>query len=249
MLFQGGLPDREPGQRPWNRYPIFNAHSSNKLSMTVNLKTSEGLEIFKRLVSKSDVLVENNVTETMGKLGISYEMLKEQKNDFIMMRMPAYGSTGPYSNYRAFGVHIEGVIGHSVMRGYTDMDPSSNTAVYVADAAGGAQGAFAVLAALNYRRRTGKGSACGVVVDRKRPALFRGDVHGLLHEQPQPGAFGQPASLRSPGLLSLQRRGPVAEHHHLQRRGMGRLPQSPGRPYVGRGRQVLRRHRPPPQPG
>ena len=157
MLFQGGLPDREPGQRPWNRYPIFNAHSSNKLSMTVNLKAPDGLEIFKRLVSKSDVLVENNVTETMGKLGISYEMLKEQKNDFIMLRMPAYGSTGPYSNYRAFGVHIEGVIGHSVMRGYTDMDPSSNTAVYVADAAGGAQGAFAVLAALNYRRRTGKG--------------------------------------------------------------------------------------------
>ena len=71
--------------------------------------------------------------------------------------MPAYGSTGPYKDYRALGVHIEGVIGHTLLRGYADMDPSASTPAYVADAAAGTQGAFAVLAALHYRKRTGQG--------------------------------------------------------------------------------------------
>jgi crotonobetainyl-CoA:carnitine CoA-transferase CaiB-like acyl-CoA transferase len=52
---------------------------------------------------------------------------------------------------------MEGVAGHTLLRGYPDMDPSATTAVFMADATAGTQGAFAVLAALNYRKRTGKG--------------------------------------------------------------------------------------------
>ena len=157
LLLFGGMPGRTPGARPWNRAPLFNAHARNKLSMTVDLARPRGLEIFERLVEISDVFVENNATETMDKLGISYERLREIRSDFIMLRMPAYGNSGPYSRYRALGNHIEGMIGHSMVRGYPDMDPSATTPVFVADAAAGTQGAFAVLAALNYRRRTGKG--------------------------------------------------------------------------------------------
>ncbi|MCH7606597.1 MAG: CoA transferase [Chloroflexi bacterium] len=153
----GGTPNRLPGARPWNRYPIFNAHARNKLSMTVDLLRPGGMDIFKRLVRISDVFVENNPTETMEKLGISYQLLQEQNPEIIMLRMPAYGNSGQYKNYRAYGLHIEGVIGHTLMRGYTDMDPSSNSASLMSDAAGGTQGAFAVLAALHYRKRTGKG--------------------------------------------------------------------------------------------
>ena len=155
--FMGGLPNREAGKRPWNRQPMFNAHARNKRSMTVDLLKPEGKEIFKRMVAVSDVLVENNPTETMGKLGISYDELRKINPGFIMLRMPAYGNDGPYQNHRSLGVHIEGVIGHTLLRGYSDMDPSSNTQVYMADAAAGAGGAFAVVTALNYRRRTGKG--------------------------------------------------------------------------------------------
>ncbi len=156
-VFIGGYPDRQPGDRPWNRCPIFNPHARNKRSMTLDLSQPKGMEIFKDLVRVSDVFVENNVVERMDQLGIGYAMLKELNEDIIMLRMPAYGTTGPYRNYRALGVHIEGVIGHTLLRGYTDMDPSANTAVYMADAAGGSHGAFAVLAALHHRRRTGKG--------------------------------------------------------------------------------------------
>ncbi len=155
--FIGGMPNREGGARPWNRYPLFNAHARNKLSMTVDLLRPEGKDIFNRLVAISDVLVENNPTETMQKLGISYDELKKINPAFIMLRMPAYGNTGPYQNHRSLGIHIEGVIGHSLLRGYTDLDASANTQVYMADAAAGVGGAFAVACALNHRRRTGEG--------------------------------------------------------------------------------------------
>ena len=155
--FVAAMPGREPGKRPWNRYPLFNAHGRNKLGITVDLTQPSGMDIFKRLVAVSDAFVENNVTETMDKLGISYEMMREINPRIIMLRMPAYGNTGAYRNYRSLGVHMEGVIGHTIVRGYEDMDQSSSTNVFAADAAGGAQGAFAMLAALHFRKRTGKG--------------------------------------------------------------------------------------------
>ena len=156
-LYSGGVPGRVPGARPFNRSPMFNSHARNKRSMTVNLLDAGGRAIFDRLVAVSDVLIENNPTETMDKLGISYDTLRAVKDDIIMLRMPAYGNTGPYRNYRAHGVHIEGVVGHTMLRGYPDTDPSYNTTVLMSDAAAGAQGAFAVLAALHHRKRTGQG--------------------------------------------------------------------------------------------
>lgn len=156
-LYSGGVPGRVPGERPFNRSPMFNSHARNKLSMTVNLRDPGGREIFNRLVAVSDVLIENNPTETMDKLGISYPSLQAVKDDIIMLRMPAYGNSGPYCNFRAHGVHIEGMVGHTALRGYADTDPSYNTTVLMSDAAAGAQGAFAVLAALRHRQRTGAG--------------------------------------------------------------------------------------------
>ena len=155
--FVAAMPGREPGRRPWNRYPLFNAHGRNKLGMTVDLTQPSGMDIFRRLVAVSDAFVENNVTETMDKLDISYEMMREVNQRIIMLRMPAYGNSGAYRNYRSLGVHMEGVVGHTIVRGYEDMDQSANTNVFAADAAGGAQGAFAMLAALHFRKRTGKG--------------------------------------------------------------------------------------------
>ena len=125
--------------------------------MTVDMLRPEGKEVFNRLVAVSDVLVENNPTETMEKLGISYESLTQIKSDFIMLRMPGFGNSGAYKNYRAVAPMNEDVAGHNTLRGYTDMDPTGVTSVYAADAASGAGGAFAILSALNYRRRTGKG--------------------------------------------------------------------------------------------
>ena len=106
------------------RFAIFQSHARNKLSMTVDLRRPEGLEIFHRLLRVSDVFIENNVPETIEKLGLTYQELIKVRPDLIMLRMPAYGLDGPYKNYRSFGTQLECTAGHTWLRGYTDMDPS-----------------------------------------------------------------------------------------------------------------------------
>jgi len=152
-----GYPQWDPGDRPWNCYPIFQAHGRNKLSCTMDLRQVKGQELFKKLVAKSDIVVENNPPETMEKLGITYEALKAVKPDIIMVSMPGYGSTGPHRNYRALGANLDESCGHTWLRSYRGMDPSSASYILGSDASAGAHGAFAALAALRYRKRTGKG--------------------------------------------------------------------------------------------
>jgi len=150
-------PNWDPGEKPWNRYPVFQAHGRNKLSCTMDLRKPRGLELFKRLVSKSDLVVENNPPETMEKLGITYEALKEVKPDIIMISMPGFGTTGPYRNYRALGVNLDQAAGHTWLRRYRGTDPSSASTILFSDATAGAHAAFAAMAALRYRNRTGEG--------------------------------------------------------------------------------------------
>ncbi len=172
LAWAGGYPNNEPGERPWNHCPTFVSLYRNKKSFTVDLRRPEGMDILRRLVEKSDVVYENNATGTMEKLGITYDWLKSIKEDIIFVRVPAYGSTGPYSTARALGVHLEAVMGHTLLRGYDDADPSSNTAIYSGDYLAGAQGAFAVMAALWHREKTGKGQLIEVAQAENASAMF-----------------------------------------------------------------------------
>ena len=153
----GGYPNNDPGARPWNYNPTFVQLYRNKKSFTVDLRTEEGKAIFGRVVAQSDVLVENNATETLEGLGITYDWLRTFKDDIIMVRIPAYGSTGPYNQARALGVHLESVLGHTLLRGYTDSDPSDNSPIFSGDYLAGAQAALAVMMAVWHRNRTGEG--------------------------------------------------------------------------------------------
>ena len=150
-------PDHDPNPRAWNRVPAFNSHARNKLSMTMNIMTPEGHEMLEELVAISDVLVENNVPETLEKAHCTYDELVKVNPSLIMLRMPAYGLSGSYKNYRSFGTHMEGFVGHHYLRGYTDADPSMTGEAYTADAAAGILGAYSMLMALRHRRRTGEG--------------------------------------------------------------------------------------------
>ena len=120
------FPDRDPGDRPWNRSPSFNSHARNKRSMSIDIMQPEGEEMFRRLIAVSDVLVENNVPETIERAHATYEELSKINPELIMLRMPGYGLSGPYKNYRTLGTHMEGMTGHHYIRGYQDMDPSND---------------------------------------------------------------------------------------------------------------------------
>ncbi|MCH7553272.1 MAG: CoA transferase [Chloroflexi bacterium] len=150
-------PDRDAGERPWNRSGYFNFAARHKHSMTVDLRRPEGLEVVKRLASVSDVVVDNNRFGTMRNLGISYESLREVRPDIIYLAAPAFGNTGPYAGVRGFGANTEAVVGHTWLRGYPDADPSMTYVIFHSDAAAGATAAFAVIAAVHHRDRTGEG--------------------------------------------------------------------------------------------
>jgi crotonobetainyl-CoA:carnitine CoA-transferase CaiB-like acyl-CoA transferase len=138
----------------------------------MDLRRPEGMQIFRRLVERSDVVYENNATGTMEKLGITYDWLRGAKPDIIFVRAPAYGSSGPYADARALGVHLEGVMGHTLLRGYDDADPATTTAVYSGDYLAGCQGALAVLAALRARERTGQGQLVELGQAENAAAMF-----------------------------------------------------------------------------
>ena len=137
---------------------MFNCHARNKLSMTVDLRTPEGLETVKRLVLCSDAVVDNYSAGVMDRLGLSYDVLRQWKPDIVVMQMPAFGLSGPYMKTQAFGIGVEGPCGFTALRGYAD-DPDHQQVPSVVhmDTASGPGSAFALLSALHYRDRTGEG--------------------------------------------------------------------------------------------
>jgi crotonobetainyl-CoA:carnitine CoA-transferase CaiB-like acyl-CoA transferase len=153
----GGYPDRDPGERPWNRFPWFNCTSRNKLGMTVDLRKPSGREVLRRLVRLSDAVVENNTPGSLERMGITYDWLREIKPDIVFVRLSSFGQDGPYRDYRALGLQTDAFCGHDILRRYRDRDPSYNTWAVPSDYAGGVSAAIACLMALIHRKRTGQG--------------------------------------------------------------------------------------------
>jgi crotonobetainyl-CoA:carnitine CoA-transferase CaiB-like acyl-CoA transferase len=155
--YAGAYPEREPGRRPWNRHPMFNPHARNKLGMTIDLSRQRGRDLFLKLVGISDVLIENHSARFMENLGLTYAVLVQSKPDLIMVSMPAFGMSGPYKYYQGFGINVESVCGLTWLRSYPDADPTETSTTLHMDAVSGAGAAFAIMAALYHRRRSGKG--------------------------------------------------------------------------------------------
>ena len=160
-LAEQGVPTRlaggDPGLDPWNRSAAFNSHARNKRSMACNIMTAEGREALLRLVSHCDVLVENNVPVTMDKAGITWEELHAANPRLIWLRMPALALEGPNRDFRAFGLHVEAMVGHTHLRGYPGESPELLSESLASDGIAGVQGAVAVSMALRHRERTGQG--------------------------------------------------------------------------------------------
>ena len=146
----------ESARHPWNCSPNFNAVNLNKQSITLDLQTPEGIDIFRRLVPFADVVAENFSPRVLGNLGIDYEALKQIKPDIIVCSLSAYGHTGPYANVPGIGGTIEPTSGMSSLLGYVD-GPPLNSGVMFPDAVAGFYGFGAIVTALHHRNRTGEG--------------------------------------------------------------------------------------------
>jgi benzylsuccinate CoA-transferase BbsF subunit len=146
-------PDRQPGP---NRSGYFNQFNQGKRSVAIDLKTSEGLDLARRLVACSDVVAENFAAGVMDRLGLGYAALQAVKADLIMIALSGYGATGPEHTFVSYGPAQVPLSGMSSLTGYRDWPPM-HVGISYGDPNGGVHGAFAVLAALWHRDRTGEG--------------------------------------------------------------------------------------------
>lgn len=153
----GTYPEKDPGERPYDRTALFNWHSRNKLSACMNLDTAEGHAAVIELIKVSDVLVENNSNGTLEKLGLGHERLLELNPRLIVARMPPLGMAGPMSDYLGYGPNFNSLVGIAAMDGYEGEEADSAGENYHMDEAAPAGLAFAVMAALLDREHTGIG--------------------------------------------------------------------------------------------
>ena len=151
------FPNRPKTDRPYDCNPGFNLENRNKYGITLDLQAPEAKVILKKLVKISDVLVENYSPRVMPKLGLDYPVLKEVNEKLIFMSLPALGGTGPDRDYLAFGQTIDCMSGMAYLTGYMGEDPMLESGLSYGDPLSGMNAAFAVVSALLYRRRTGKG--------------------------------------------------------------------------------------------
>jgi crotonobetainyl-CoA:carnitine CoA-transferase CaiB-like acyl-CoA transferase len=146
-------PDMEPGL---NRAGHFNQWNQGKKSVAVDLSQPTGIEIVKEFVASSDVVVQNFGTGVLDRLNLGYDVLKEINPRIILASISGYGQSGPYSKYMAYGPAIGAVTGLSVATGYIGGEPEE-LGISLPDPTAGITAAFAIVAALDNRRRTGKG--------------------------------------------------------------------------------------------
>lgn len=101
------------------------AMSRNKKSLTLDLHKEEGTQIFKRLIEKVDVLIENFRPGTLEKWGVGYDVLKQINPNLVMVRVTGYGQTGPLSKMAGFGTPATAFSGFTSIQGFRDRHPVS----------------------------------------------------------------------------------------------------------------------------
>ncbi|MEU6641946.1 CoA transferase [Saccharomonospora sp. NPDC046836] len=148
--FSGG----EPGH---NRSGYFADRNSSKRSITVNLKSAEGREVARSLIRASDVVVNNFTPGVMDRFGLGWADVRQFKPDIVYLAMSMQGATGPSSAELGYGMTIGALVGLQHLTGLADDEPVGTGTNYPDHIPNPGHAAFAVLAALRHRRRTGEG--------------------------------------------------------------------------------------------
>ena len=130
--------------------------NAGKLSISLNMKTAQGVDIARRLAAVSDVVAENFSGRVMPSWGLDYDSIRAINPSVIMLSMSGFGRTGPWRDRVSYGQTLQAWSGFTELTGFPDTDPSGPASAY-SDAVGGMAGAQATLLALLHRARTGRG--------------------------------------------------------------------------------------------
>jgi len=142
----------------------FHHLNLNKKDLTLNLKTAEGLAIFKELVKRADVVVQNFSPGTMERLGLGYDVLRELNPGIIYAALSGFGQYGPYSPRGSYAAVAEAMSGHTRLTGdkVNPEGPPIDMAQALGDLGPGTMAAMSIIAAIRYRDKTGVGQMIDV---------------------------------------------------------------------------------------
>jgi crotonobetainyl-CoA:carnitine CoA-transferase CaiB-like acyl-CoA transferase len=160
---------------------VWLSEARNKKSVTLDLRRTEGKEIFRKLVAQSDVVLENFRPGTLERWGLGYEALQELNPGLIMLRVSAYGQTGPYKDRPGYARIAHAFSGLSFLASEPGAKPVMPGSTSLADYFSGLYGAVGVLLALRSRDKTGRGQYIDIglyesifrILDELAPAYGR----------------------------------------------------------------------------
>jgi CoA:oxalate CoA-transferase len=188
----------------------FLAQNAGKRSITINLKSAKGGDVFRRLVAVSDVVVENFRPGVMDRLGLGYPALKAIKPDIIYCAISGFGQDGPLKFNPAYDQIIQGLSGVMSVTGDAETAPL-RVGYPVADTMGGITAAFAIAAALYRRERSGEGELIDVSMLESTLVAMGWQVSNWLIAGVRPQPLGNENMTASPsgtfrtgdGLLNI----------------------------------------------
>jgi CoA:oxalate CoA-transferase len=167
----------------------FLAQNANKKSLTLNLKASEGKEVFKKLVATADVVIENFRPDVMKRLGLGYDALAAINPRIIYCAISGFGQSGPDALKPAYDQIIQGLSGEMSVNGDERLSPL-RAGFPVCDTVGGMNAAFAVMSALYHREKTGEGQFIDVALLDSIMPLMGWVVANLMIGGQQPVLMG-----------------------------------------------------------
>ncbi len=130
--------------------------NANKRSLTLNLKTEEGKDLFRKVIAESDVLLENFGPGALDRLGLGYEALSKLNPKLIYATIKGFGTYGPYADFKSFEPIAQAMGGAMSVTGFPENPPTFNFPA-IGDSGTGMHMAIGILAALQQRHNTGKG--------------------------------------------------------------------------------------------
>ena len=153
---------RELGHKAKGRALFWALEARGRRSITLNLREPPGQELALKLIESSDIVIENFRPGTLERWNLGYEQMQAVNPGVILVRVSAYGQTGPYASRPGFGRIAQAFGGLTYLAGHPDRPPVNPGSATLADYAAGLFGTTAALAALDHRRRTGEGQQIDV---------------------------------------------------------------------------------------
>lgn len=180
-ILRGGAPYKDE-RRGVNLGGAFNNHNTEKLGITLNLRTEKGRAILSELVKVSDAVTENFAAGVLARLGFSYDELRALRPDIIYVSNCGFGHVGPYSSYKTWGPSVQAISGLTFSSGLPGLEPAGWGYSYM-DHTGAYYMAMALLAALYHRDLTGEGqwvdlATTDAALTLNGPALLDFTVNG-----------------------------------------------------------------------